>query len=73
LIIFLISIPYLIAQTLNGGDFRILLKAAAYFRNGISPYGIVMHISSNTTDVFLYSPFVGFMGVGQIALSCIFD
>jgi hypothetical protein len=61
LIIFLISIPYLIAQTLNGGDFRILLKAAAYFRNGISPYGIVMHISSNTTDVFLYSPFVGFI------------
>lgn len=61
LILFLIALPYLIIQNLHGGDFRILLTGAGYLRNGISPYGVVMPIKGGTTDVFLYSPFVGFV------------
>ena len=61
LIIFLIALPYLIAQNLHGGDFRILLTGSGYLAKGFSPYGIVMPIEPGITDVFLYSPFVGFI------------
>ncbi len=61
LIIFLIAFPYLIAQNLHGGDFRILLTGAGYLARGVSPYGIVMPIEPGITDVLLYSPFVAFV------------
>jgi len=61
LIIFLIALPYLIAQNLHGGDFRVLLTGAGYLARGISPYGIVMPIEPGITDVLLYSPFVAFV------------
>jgi hypothetical protein len=61
LIIFLVALPYLIAQNLHGGDFRILLTGAGYLTKGVSPYGIVMPIEPGITDVMLYSPFVAFV------------
>lgn len=61
IIISLIAIPYLVGQTLHHGDFQILLVAAGYLCKGASPYGILMHIEGEVWDVFLYSPFVGFV------------
>jgi hypothetical protein len=61
LILFLIALPYLIAQNTHGGDFRVLLTGAGYLARGTSPYGVTMPIEPGITDVFLYSPFVGFV------------
>lgn len=61
LVIILIAIPYLVVQSREVGDFRILLRGAEYLRRGVSPYGIVMPIHGRGTDMLIYSPFVAFV------------